>query len=68
MLAIWAGFPLVYYFVQIDSRYHYPLDWSTFFLATVAAERWLETKLRLRRSKSASEGQLGSDKAPVFRS
>lgn len=64
LLAIWAGFPLAYYFVQADSRYHYPLDWSTFFLATVAVERFVET-LRLRRSKPVSDGKSGSSVAEV---
>jgi hypothetical protein len=35
MLAIWSGFPLVYYLVQADSRYRYPLDWSFLLLACV---------------------------------
>jgi hypothetical protein len=52
ILAIWVGFPLVYYLVQVDSRYHYPLDWSTFFLAAVAAEDFVEKKLRLRQPES----------------
>jgi hypothetical protein len=63
LLAIWTGFPLVYYLVQVDSRYHYPLDWSTFFLAAVAVERWAEMKLRVRTSKPASGQELGSDLA-----
>jgi hypothetical protein len=65
LLAIWTGFPLVYYLVQVDSRYHYPLDWSTFFLAAVAVERWAEMKLRVRTSKPASGQELGSDLAAV---
>jgi hypothetical protein len=66
ILAIWVGFPLVYYLVQIDSRYHYPLDWSTFFLATVAAEELVEKKLRLRQPESVFEVQLGSDEGSSF--
>jgi hypothetical protein len=68
LLAVWAGFPLVYYFVQVDSRYHYPLDWSTFFLATLAVDRWIETKLRLRRSKPLSEGEPGRNMRAVVAS
>lgn len=30
---ILLGFPVVYYFVQIDSRYRYPIDWALTFLA-----------------------------------
>jgi hypothetical protein len=61
ILAIWVGFPLVYYLVQIDSRYHYPLDWSTFFLAAIAVEHMVETKLRRRQPESVFEAELGSD-------
>jgi hypothetical protein len=59
ILAIWVGFPLVYYLVQIDSRYHYPLDWSTFFLATVAVEHMVEKKRRRRQPESVFEAELG---------
>jgi hypothetical protein len=30
------GYPLVYYLVQTDSRYRYPIDWSLLFLAAYA--------------------------------
>jgi hypothetical protein len=61
MLALWVGFPLVYYFVQTDSRYHYPLDWSTFFLAAVAAEELVRKKLRAQQPDSVFEAEMGSD-------
>ena len=61
MLAIWAGFPLVYYFVQNDSRYHYPLDWSTFFLAAVAAEQLVRKKPQAQQPESVFEAEMGSD-------
>ena len=37
--AVLIGYPLVYYFVQVDSRYRYPIDWVLLLLAafTVAA-------------------------------
>jgi len=61
MLAIWAGFPLVYYLLQTDSRYHYPLDWSTFFLGAVAAEQLIAKTWRLRQPKPVLEPELGSE-------
>jgi hypothetical protein len=28
LLALWIGFPLVYYLVQTDTRYRYPIEWT----------------------------------------
>jgi hypothetical protein len=33
LLAIWIGFPLVYYIIQTDTRYRYPVDWTFTLLA-----------------------------------
>jgi hypothetical protein len=61
MLSVWVGFPLVYYLVQTDSRYHYPLDWSTLVLAAFAAEQLVRKKLRAREPKPALKAEMGSD-------
>ena len=46
--AILIGFPLPYYFVQIDTRYRYPLDWCLYLGAAYAgwqaARRWRREK------------------------
>lgn len=42
---LWFGFPLVYYVVQMDTRYRFPLDWSEFLLATSAVYALLHSRL-----------------------
>ena len=32
--AIWIMYPLVYYIVQWDNRYRYPIDWTMLLLAS----------------------------------
>ena len=32
LLSFWVSYPLVYYIVQADARYRYPIDWSFAFL------------------------------------
>lgn len=36
LLSIWIAYPLIYYLVQTDARYRYPIDW-TFALLSVYA-------------------------------
>ncbi len=36
-LAVLLGYPLVYYLVQTDSRYRYPVDWVLLLLASYSA-------------------------------
>jgi len=38
--AIWLGYPLVYYFVQLDNPYRYPMYWSVLLLAVYGCS-WL---------------------------
>lgn len=45
LLAIWIGYPLVYYLVQTDTRYRYPIEW-TFVLLGVFALHAMVTPLR----------------------
>jgi hypothetical protein len=45
--AAFAGFPLVYYFVQLDPRYRYPMEWMFLLLAGQAA--WLAAARLLAR-------------------
>ena len=33
---LWVSFPLIYYLVQGDLRYRYPIDWSILLVATYA--------------------------------
>jgi 4-amino-4-deoxy-L-arabinose transferase-like glycosyltransferase len=33
LLCLWVGYPLVYYIVQSDARYRYPIDWTFALLA-----------------------------------
>jgi len=37
LACVWLGYPVVYYLVQIESRYHYPLDCPTYLLAVACA-------------------------------
>ena len=37
---IWLGYPLVYYFVQLDNPYRYPMYWSVLLLAVYGCS-WL---------------------------
>jgi uncharacterized membrane protein (UPF0136 family) len=36
MLALWVGFPMVHYLIQMDTRYRYPIDWTFALLAVFA--------------------------------
>lgn len=54
--AVLVGYPLVYYFVQIDSRYRYPIDWVLLLLAAYTAAA-LAARLQAGRTRSLSKGQ-----------
>jgi hypothetical protein len=45
LLATWLAYPLVYYLVQTDTRYRYPIEW-TFVLLAVFAVNALATPRR----------------------
>ena len=47
------GYPIVYYLVQVESRYHYPLDCCTYFLA-VACAFIIRRRVLRGRTKSAT--------------
>jgi hypothetical protein len=34
--SLWIGYPLLYYFVQVDMRYRYPIYWSFLLMAAYA--------------------------------
>jgi hypothetical protein len=51
LLAMWIGYPVVYYLVQTDTRYRYPIEW-TFVLLGVYALHAL-----LARATSDENGQ-----------
>jgi hypothetical protein len=36
LLAMWISYPLVYYLVQTDTRYRYPIEWTFVLLAVFA--------------------------------
>ena len=36
ILALWIGFPMVHYLIQMDTRYRYPIDWTFALLAVLA--------------------------------
>ena len=36
LLALWTGYPLIYYVAQADARYRYPIDWSFALLCVYA--------------------------------
>jgi hypothetical protein len=36
LLCLWIGYPLVYYIVETDARYRYPIDWTFTLLAVYA--------------------------------
>jgi hypothetical protein len=38
ILALWIGFPLVHYLIQMDTRYRYPIDWTFALLAVFAVQ------------------------------
>ncbi|HUP05158.1 MAG TPA: hypothetical protein VMU19_14275 [Bryobacteraceae bacterium] len=55
LLAIVIGFPLPYYFVEIDTRYAYPMAWCLFLLAAWAVwETWGAPPRGLSRPDSGS--------------
>jgi len=39
LYAVLLGYPLPYYFIQIDTRYEYPLDWCMYLLVAYAGYR-----------------------------
>jgi hypothetical protein len=41
LLAIWIGYPLVYYLVQTDTRYRYPIEWTFVLLGAFAIDALL---------------------------
>ena len=48
LLSTWIGYPLVYYLVQTDTRYRYPIEWTfvllgVFAVHTLTGERRQET-------------------------
>jgi hypothetical protein len=45
VLILWIAYPAVYYFLQMDSRYRYPLHWSVLLLAGVAVDSWASAAL-----------------------
>ncbi len=40
VIILWIAYPAVYYFLQTDSRYRYPVHWSVLLFAGVALEYW----------------------------
>lgn len=44
LLAIWIAYPAIYYIVQADARYRYPVDWSFILLAVYALAKPLWSK------------------------
>lgn len=64
LLAVWIAYPLVYYLVQTDTRYRYPIEWTfvllgVFGVYSVVAER----SEALRMPMSTSPGQGSSQAA-----
>jgi hypothetical protein len=57
VLILWITYPAVYYFLQMDSRYRYPVHWSVLLLAGAALDHWASaalpkfTQWRLRTAK-----------------
>jgi hypothetical protein len=43
--ALWIGYPLVYYVMQTDTRYRYPIEWSFALLAVYAAYNVVSSRL-----------------------
>ena len=39
LLALWIGYPLIYYVVQADARWRYPIDWSFALLCVYAVAK-----------------------------
>jgi hypothetical protein len=49
--AIWLTHPLVYYVIQSDTRYRYPMEWTVWLLAAVAVTTlpaWVKARLAAR--------------------
>lgn len=53
LAAIWSTYPLLYYLVQTDPRYRYPIEWSIFLAAAAGASPLLERVNRWRSAPSA---------------
>ena len=52
LLCLWIAYPFIYYFMQADARYHYPIDWTlallAFYLIFGDPERQLVDKKSVR--------------------
>ena len=58
--ALWLGFSFIYYFVQVENRYRYPIFWSLLLLTGFgltempwwrhAERRWIERWARFRKA------------------
>lgn len=46
-LALWISFPLIYYVIEGEPRYRYPMEWSVLLLAAYAADSiWRRVRRR----------------------
>jgi hypothetical protein len=57
--ALWIGYPLVYYVVQTDTRYRYPIEWTFTLLAVYA----VDSLVNARRSAAWSGTRVGRQPA-----
>jgi hypothetical protein len=48
VLALLIGFPIPYYFIQIDTRYRYPVEWCLFLLAAYLGNAAVQSYLAKR--------------------
>jgi len=60
LLCLWIAYPLVYYFLEADTRYHYPIDWTFTVLAVYLFSEFYPPSSHCVRSGAEMEDQLGS--------
>jgi hypothetical protein len=53
ILGIWITYPLLYYFIQADERYRYPIEWTIVLVAAVGVWRVLDSAGFRQRAASA---------------
>jgi hypothetical protein len=60
LLCVWIAYPLVYYFLEANTRYRYPIDWTFTLLAVYLIFEFYPQSSQAVSSGEKVEGQLAS--------
>ena len=60
LLCLWIAYPLVYYFLEANTRYRYPIDWTFTLLAVYLFSELYSNSSHRPRSGTEMEDQPGS--------